>query len=83
MSDGGKHILVGDDSPEILALYRDIFEGEGYRVTMRADALTLLDSWHRLYGYVEKCDTQDRYHLQTISARISPVMIELRTSLTK
>lgn len=38
-----KHILAGDDSPEILALLRDILEGEGYRVSIRADALTLAE----------------------------------------
>ncbi len=38
-----KHILAGDDSPDILALLRDILEGEGYRVSMRADALTLAE----------------------------------------
>jgi CheY-like chemotaxis protein len=38
-----KHILAGDDSPDILALFRDILEGEGYWVTMRADALSLAD----------------------------------------
>ncbi|MDQ3411249.1 MAG: response regulator [Chloroflexota bacterium] len=36
-----KHILAGDDSPEILALLRDILEGEGYRVTMTPEALSL------------------------------------------
>jgi two-component system OmpR family response regulator len=38
-----KHILAGDDSPEILALLRDILEGEGYRVTMTPEALTIAD----------------------------------------
>ena len=38
-----KHILAGDDSPDILALFRDILEGEGHRVTMRSDPLTLAD----------------------------------------
>lgn len=36
-----RHILAGDDSPEILTLLRDILEGEGYRVTMTPDALSL------------------------------------------
>jgi CheY-like chemotaxis protein len=38
-----RHILAGDDSPEILVLLRDILEGEGYRVTARPDALALAD----------------------------------------
>ncbi|MDQ3695485.1 MAG: response regulator [Chloroflexota bacterium] len=38
-----KHILAGDDSPEILALLRDILEGEGYRVTMAPETLSLAD----------------------------------------
>jgi CheY-like chemotaxis protein len=38
-----KHILAGDDSPDILVLLRDILEGEGYRVTVRTDALSLAD----------------------------------------
>jgi len=35
------HILAGDDSPEVLALYRDLLEGEGYRVTLSPDDLDL------------------------------------------
>lgn len=38
-----RHILAGDDSPEVLALLRDILEGEGYRVSMRADPLSLAE----------------------------------------
>lgn len=34
-----KHILAGDDSPEVLALFRDLLEAEGYRVTLFPDAL--------------------------------------------
>ncbi len=36
-----KHILAGDDSPELLALFRDLLEAEGYRVTLAADAFDL------------------------------------------
>ena len=38
---GPPHILAGDDSPEVLALFRDLLEGEGYRVTLSPDALDL------------------------------------------
>jgi CheY-like chemotaxis protein len=30
------HVLVVDDAPELLALYRELFEGEGYRVSLAA-----------------------------------------------
>ncbi len=36
-----KHILAGDDSPDILDLFREIFEAEGYRVSLSSDALNL------------------------------------------
>lgn len=38
-----KHILAGDDSPDILALLRDILEGEGYRVSMSDEMLSLAE----------------------------------------
>lgn len=41
MSGSPKHILAGDDSPDILALLRDILEGEGYRVSMSDEMLSL------------------------------------------
>ena len=34
-----KHILAGDDSPEILELFRDILEAEGYRVSVTSASL--------------------------------------------
>ena len=36
-----RHILAGDDSPEILELFRDLREAEGYRVSLSAGALSL------------------------------------------
>jgi CheY-like chemotaxis protein len=36
-----KHILAGDDSPDVLALLREILEGEGYRVSVSPDPLDL------------------------------------------
>ena len=36
-----KHILAGDDSPVILDLFREILEGEGYRVSLSTEALDL------------------------------------------
>jgi DNA-binding response OmpR family regulator len=38
-----KHILAGDDSPDILALLRDILEGEGYRFSMSDEMLSLAE----------------------------------------
>lgn len=36
-----KHILAGDDSPEVLDLFRDLLEAEGYRVTLTPRHLDL------------------------------------------
>ena len=36
-----QHVLAGDDSPEILELFRDILESEGYRVSLSAEPLNL------------------------------------------
>ena len=36
-----KHILAGDDSPDVLALLREILEGEGYRVSVSNEPLDL------------------------------------------
>lgn len=38
-----KHILAGDDSPDILVLLRDILEGEGYRFSMSDQTLSLAE----------------------------------------
>ena len=32
------HVLVVDDAPELRALFRDVLEGEGYRVSLVAEA---------------------------------------------
>ncbi len=37
--------------------------------------------WQRVHGYVKQCNTSDRLHLLTISAKITPVVVELRTRL--
>ncbi len=36
-----RHILAGDDSPDILELFRDILESEGHRVSLSSEALSL------------------------------------------
>ncbi len=36
-----KHILAGDDSPDVLALLREILESEGYRVSVSNEPLDL------------------------------------------
>lgn len=37
--------------------------------------------WQRVHGYVKLCNTSDRINLLTTSAKITPVVVELRTRL--
>ena len=39
----GKHVLVVNDSPELLALFQELLEDEGYRVSTRCRAFTCVE----------------------------------------
>jgi hypothetical protein len=41
----------------------------------------LYSDWQRLHKYIRRCKTEDRQHLLSVSAQITPVVVELRTTL--
>jgi hypothetical protein len=41
----------------------------------------LFTDWQRLQQHIEKCDTSERAHLQSVASQISPTLVELRTML--
>ncbi len=45
VADPGGSILVADDSPTNRQLYRELLEGEGFRVTVVADGRAALEAW--------------------------------------
>lgn len=47
-ADGGAHILVINDTPEILELFRELLEGEGYRVSLYSYAFRDLTEIKRI-----------------------------------
>lgn len=45
MSDIKKHILIVDDEKDLLDMYRDLFEWEGFKVTTASSALSGLEAF--------------------------------------
>ena len=41
------------------------------------------ETWRRLYGYLVKCQTEDRATLGRISANLTPALVELRSMLSQ
>ncbi len=48
-------------------------------IQQQRDVSLLFESWKRVYGYISKCDTQDRPRLQNLSVQITPALVELQT----
>lgn len=44
---------------------------------------SIYSTWREVYGYLIKCQTEDRQHLGRLASRITPALVELRTTLTQ
>lgn len=46
---------------------------------LRTDSTALYSDWANLQGYIARCDTEERYHLSSLSSQISTTLVELQT----
>lgn len=44
---------------------------------------SIYSTWREVYSYLIKCQTEDRQHLGRLASRITPALVELRTTLTQ
>ncbi len=55
---------------------------KGASVTqLRSECIELYEQWRVLYGYISKCDTEERPQLGRLAAKTTPALVELRTML--
>jgi len=50
---------------------------------LRREIDELYDNWRTVYGYLVKCQTEDRPTLGRLSSRLTPALVELRTMITQ
>ncbi|MBW3540141.1 MAG: hypothetical protein KY476_07720 [Planctomycetes bacterium] len=56
----------------------DVLNGASQSEITR-NANHLHESWRKAHQWVLRCNTEDRIHLQRVSSRITPVLVDLRT----
>ena len=61
-------------------LHVEVLNGGDAR-TIRQSADRLHDLWRNVHRWVGECQTDDRIHLQRISSRITPALVDLRTQV--
>ncbi len=49
--------------------------------TLRRQGAELFENWQRLHGYIARCTSEEKEHLQQTSAQLTPLLVELRTML--
>lgn len=67
---------------ETLKLHQDLVAG-GSTTNLRRDIDSIYNLWRETYGYLVKCQTDDRPSLGRVSSRLTPALVELRTMLTQ
>lgn len=67
---------------ETLQLNQDIIAGSS-TANLRPQMESIYNLWRECYGYLVKCQSQDRPTLGRLSARLTPAMVELRTMLAQ
>lgn len=67
---------------ETLQLNQDIIAGSS-TANLRPQMESCYNLWRECYGYLVKCQTQDRPTLGRLSSRLTPTMVELRTMLAQ
>ena len=64
------------------ALHQDLVRGVPVpQLRQEIDALYV--NWRTVYGYLVKCQTDDRPTLGRLSSRLTPALVELRTMITQ
>jgi hypothetical protein len=48
---------------------------------LRKDCLDVYEQWRKVYGFISKCDTEERPELGRLASRTTPALVELRTIL--
>ena len=64
------------------ALHQDLVRGVPI-AQLRQEIDALYDNWRTVYGYLVKCQTDDRPTLGRLSSRLTPALVELRTMITQ
>ena len=70
---------MGDSA---VRLHQDLVRGVPV-AQLRREMDELYDSWRTVYGYLVKCQTDDRPTLGRLSSRLTPALVELRTMITQ
>ena len=63
-------------------LHQDLVRGVPIS-QLRQEIDELYDNWRTVYGYLVKCQTDDRPTLGRLSSRLTPTLVELRTMITQ
>ena len=63
-------------------LHQDLVRGAPIS-QLRQEIDELYDNWRTVYGYLVKCQTEDRPTLGRLSSRLTPALVELRTIITQ
>ena len=61
-------------------IHDDLLSGKPH-VALEDEMTELYDTWRRVYGYLVKCETEDRQAMGRISKSLTPAMVQLRTMI--
>ncbi|HET6423136.1 MAG TPA: hypothetical protein VFG20_05595 [Planctomycetaceae bacterium] len=67
---------------ETLQLHQDLVAGVATS-NLRREVDSIYNLWRETYGYLVKCQTEDRPALGRVSSRLTPALVELRTMLAQ
>lgn len=67
---------------ETLHLHQDLVSGSS-TTHLRRQIDSIYNLWRETYGYLVKCQTEERPTLGRISSRVTPALVELRTMLAQ
>ncbi len=67
---------------ETLQLHQDLVGGVS-TANLRREVDSVYNLWRETYGYLVKCQTEDRPALGRVSSRLTPALVELRTLLAQ
>ena len=71
---------AGDMSDQAAQLHDDIVSGKP-QTELKNEIAELYETWRRVYGYLVKCQTEDRAALGRISSSLTPALVDLRTMI--
>jgi len=67
---------------DLADLHQGLVEGASPS-QLRRGAESTYNTWRQVYGYLIKCQTEDRANLGRLASKITPALVELRTTLTQ